>query len=148
MKKILFEDLEILNIRVQELERELFSLGEEFAVAVEQSSETWHDNAPFDVVREKQTRINMELVKLRTIRRESTKLHHKKKEKIDVGSKIILHGKNELRLMVGGFWVGRESADGYRLISSESPVAKTLLGKKTNDHVELPSGEFWIASIE
>lgn len=147
MKKILREDLLLLDERVKVLQKELFALGEEFGIAVNQSSETWHDNAPFDFARDKQSLLQQELLKLRTIRRESLRHVPTRTRKVQVGSKIILRGKREIRLMVGGNWIGRGEVDGFRLITCETPIAKLLLGRKVGDEVELPAGLVIIAQI-
>lgn len=105
-----------------------------------QSSETWHDNAPFDVVRDKQTLLNMELKNLRSIRSESQKVVSKPSKKVIIGSKVELVGASRLELMIGGNWVGREKVGSCMLISCESPIAQLLLGKKVGDTVELLKG--------
>jgi len=141
MKKILGEDLDLLNERVKDLEKQIFALGEDFNEAVNQSSETWHDNAPFDVVRDRQTLLNSELRILRILRGEVSRAHVKKTNKVAIGAKVELIGPRTLKVMVGGHWVGRQKVDGYTLVSCESPVGKMLLGKKLLDTVDLPLGQ-------
>jgi transcription elongation GreA/GreB family factor len=138
MRKILLEDLILLDERVKTLQQEIFALGEEFEEAVTQSSETWHDNAPFDFARDKQSLLQQELLQLRMIRRESLKYAPKRTVKVQIGSKVILGGPRELKIMIGGNWVGRSMVDGYKLITCEAPIALLLLGKKVGDEVELP----------
>lgn len=135
MKRILIEDLVLLDARVRELQKALQDLGEEFGIAVNQSSETWHDNAPFDVARDKQSLIQQELLKLRMVRRESLKYIAKRTKKVQIGSKVILRGVNEIKIMIGGNWVGRDELDGYKLITCDAPVARLLLGKSLGDEV-------------
>jgi transcription elongation GreA/GreB family factor len=147
MKHILDEDLALLDERVRSIQQEIFALGEDFNEAVNQSSETWHDNAPFDVVRDRQTLLNSELAKLRTIRRESRKLTAKKTKKVTIGSKVELTGPRTLKIMLGGHWIGREKVDGYTLVTCESPVAKLLIGKKLYDTVELPVGQSIVTDV-
>lgn len=147
MKKILEEDLDLLNERIKILEQQIFALGEDFNEAVNQSSETWHDNAPFDVVRDKQTLLSSELTLLRIVRREATTVRPKKTLKVSIGSKVELTGKKVLKLMIGGNWVGRVCVGGYTLVSCESPVAKIVLGKKLGDSVILPSGESTVEAL-
>jgi transcription elongation GreA/GreB family factor len=147
MKHILEEDLTLLNERVATLEQQIFALGEDFNEAVNQSSETWHDNAPFDVVRDRQTLLTVELRKLRIIRAEARKIHPKKTKKVAIGSKVELIGPKTLKLLVGGNWVGREKVDGYTVITCESPIGKILMGKKLHDTVELPLGQSIIGLV-
>lgn len=77
MKKILEEDYALLNERIKVLEKQMFDLGEDFNEAVNQSSETWHDNAPFDAVRDRQSLLQFELTKLRIIRKEAVRVRKK-----------------------------------------------------------------------
>jgi transcription elongation GreA/GreB family factor len=147
MKKILLEDLALLDERVKILQEELFALGEEFGIAVNQSSETWHDNAPFDFARDKQSLIQQELLKLRAIRRESLRYLPKKSTKVQIGSKVTVQNGREIKLMIGGNWVGREVVDGYRLISCETPIAHILLGKKVGAEVAFPTATAEILDI-
>ena len=140
MKKILLEDFDLLIRRIKDLEKQMFDLGEDFNEAVNQSSETWHDNAPFDAVRDKQSILNYELTKLRTTRKETVKVLRKASKKIAVGSKVTLSGTTELKVMIGGSWIGRDRVDGYTLITCDAPIALRLLGKKEGDEIELPKG--------
>ena len=147
MKKILEEDFILLNERIKILEKQMFDLGEDFNEAVNQSSETWHDNAPFDAVRDKQSILHFELTKLRVIRKETIRTKPKSSAKIQIGSKVILEGPKTLHVMIGGHWVGRDQVDGHTLISCESPIAQKLLGKKVGDEVELPLGRSSVGVI-
>jgi transcription elongation GreA/GreB family factor len=148
MNKILREDLVLLDARVEVLQKELFDLGEEFGIAVNQSSETWHDNAPFDFARDKQSLLAAELLKLRTIRRESLKYLPKKTKKIQIGSKVVVRNGRELKVMIGGVWVGREEVDGYKLITCDAPIAHSLIGKSKGDEVRLPTAVAEVLDIK
>lgn len=147
MKKILEEDFAELNKRIKVLEKQMFDLGDDFNEAVTQSSETWHDNAPFDAVRDRQSILHFELSKLRTIRKETTKIKPKQSKKIRIGSKVTLSGTKNLQVMIGGDWIGRQHVDGYTLVSCESPVAISLVGKKEGEEVNLPMGKCTVAEI-
>jgi hypothetical protein len=52
---ILEADKQWLNTRIEELEATIQALGPDFYDVFNQSSETWHDNAPFDALRDKQS---------------------------------------------------------------------------------------------
>ena len=138
MKTILEEDFDLLNERIKVLEKQMFDLGEDFNEAVSQSSETWHDNAPFDAVRDRQSILNFELVKLRTVRKEAVKINPKPTKQIQIGAKVVLRGPKIIKVMIGGHWIGRERVGEYALISCESPIAIKLLGKKLGDRIEIP----------
>lgn len=140
MKKILAEDLRLLDMRVKQLRQELFDMGEEFGIAVSQSSETWHDNAPFDFARDKQSLLHQELLKLLVIRKESLRYKPSRKPtKVGIGSKVILHSTRHIKIMIGGNWVARGYVDGYKLITCEAPVAMQLIGKSIGETVEMPT---------
>ena len=44
--------------RITVLEKEIQDLGPDFNDAFTQSSETWHDNSPFEAVRDKQSMLD------------------------------------------------------------------------------------------
>jgi len=48
---ILDEDKKWAEARIAALDEEIQALGPEFYDVFNQSSETWHDNAPFDALR-------------------------------------------------------------------------------------------------
>ena len=52
---LLDEDREYARRRIAELQKEIQELGPEFYEVFNQSSETWHDNAPFDALRDRQS---------------------------------------------------------------------------------------------
>lgn len=147
MKKILEEDFVLLNERIKILEKQMFDLGEDFNEAVNQSSETWHDNAPFDAVRDRQDLLQFELTKLRTIRAESVRLKPKPAKRIQIGSKVTLTGPDKLLVLICGNWVGREEVEGHIAISCDSPMAQKLMGKRLGDKVELPKGTRIVSRI-
>lgn len=148
MKKILEEDFDLLSERIKELEKQMFDLGEDFNEAVSQSSETWHDNAPFDAVRDKQSILNFELTKLRAVRKEAAKISPKKGKQIQIGNKVVLNGPKVIKVMIGGHWIGRERVGDYILISCESPIATKLLGKKLGDRIEIPAGTSIVEAVD
>jgi transcription elongation GreA/GreB family factor len=141
MKPILPEDLVILDSRIQALTRQNLDLAGDFREAVNQSSETWHDNAPFDAVRDQQSIIIAELDRLRAIRRSVIVYRPKKSAKVAIGHKVVLHtASRDIKLMIGGIWVGRETVDDYKLVSSAAPMAIAVLGSKVGSEIDIPSG--------
>ena len=68
---LLPEDREWAEQPILALEEEIQQLGPEFNDVFTQSSETWHDNAPFEAVRDRQSVLAAELYQLRTLIRHS-----------------------------------------------------------------------------
>ena len=58
---LLPDDREYAEKRIRELEQMIQELGADFNDAFTQSSETWHDNSPFEAVRDKQSMYAAEL---------------------------------------------------------------------------------------
>jgi transcription elongation GreA/GreB family factor len=145
MKKILAEDLVLLDERLAQIEGELFALGAEFNEAVNQSSETWHDNAPFDAARDRQSIINYERKKLVEIRLTATKITTSKAKKIEIGKHVTL--SSGLHVFIAGVWSGRDIVDGSKVILVDSPIARALHGKKVGDTVTLLGGEVQVVAI-
>lgn len=64
---VLDEDKDWARRRIAEIEDEIMALGPEFYDAFNQTSETYHDNAPFEIVRDRQTLLAAERYKLKQI---------------------------------------------------------------------------------
>ena len=93
---ILEEDKQLARQRIAELEREILELGPEFHTALTQSTETWHDNAPFDALREKQAVLEAELLGLKEVlQKADISVPQPQKGRVSVGSrvKVLLKGK-------------------------------------------------------
>lgn len=148
MKKMLIEDLVLLEKRIEEIDRQLFALGEEFNEAVNQSSETWHDNAPFDAARDRQSILQYERTKLLEIRRNSTTHTVKNSKLVDVGKTVEIQADKPIRIFIAGEWAGRKLVNGATVVSSISPVAQMLIGKKVGDTVMLQNSRHAILSVE
>ncbi len=61
---LLSEEYEILQIKLKKLKQELVLAKYAIAESLEQSSETWHDNAPFETALEKERGIISELLEV------------------------------------------------------------------------------------
>lgn len=94
-------DRQYAEERVLELEQLIQDLGPDFNDAFSQSSETWHDNSPFEAVRDKQAMMAAELHKLRTLVRSAVLTPPKIKRGtigiahtvvLDNGSKYLIAG--------------------------------------------------------
>jgi len=123
--------------RIRELEELIQGLGEDFRDAFSQSSETWHDNSPFEAVRDKQAMYAAELHYLRTLIRTSTLVLPKKKRGT-VGIGNIVRLDNGAQYMIAGDWTpsaGRRSKNGVWCVSRNAPAALAILGKRVGDVV-------------
>lgn len=128
---ILDEDKAYARQRIAELQAEILSLGPEFYEVFNQSSETWHDNAPFDALRDRQSLLDAELQKLRQVLRDSLPGVPKKNAKlVGIGNAVEL--SNGKRYFIAGDWTpfAGQIKNGAMVISCRAPLAKELIGKK------------------
>ncbi len=142
---ILDQDKQLARARIAELEREILQLGPAFHDALNQTSETWHDNAPFDALRERQAVLAAELQHLKEILSKSapsvpTKAHNG----VHIGARVRLQhiGKQALHhYLLAGHWSYRlgEIIDNAMVISCQSPLGAALLGRSLGDIVTLPN---------
>lgn len=133
---VLEEDRQFAMQRIAELEREILELGPEFYEAFNQSSETWHDNAPFDALRERQALLDAERQQLRRILQRATgRLPKIVPGTAGIGSYIEL--ESGARYFIAGDWTPRASQqdNGYTIISAASPLGAALIGKRIGDMV-------------
>lgn len=134
---LLPDDRAYAEKRILELEDEIQALGPDFNDAFSQSSETWHDNSPFEAVRDKQSMLAAELHKLRTLVRTASLVPPKvKKGTVGVGSTVVLG--NDQSFLIAGEWTYRagEKVDGKTVVSIGTPIAKELYGKKVGEPVK------------
>lgn len=134
---LLPEDREYIIQRIAELESEIQGLGPEFQDVFTQSSETWHDNAPFDALRDKQSTLAAELDHLRKLLRHSTlDIPRKKRGTVGVGDTVLLD--NGKRYLIAGDWTHKagQHADGTFWVSCHTPIAKAVIGYRVGDRIE------------
>ena len=146
---LLPDDRRYAEIRIQELEQEIQALGPDFQDAFSQSSETWHDNSPFEAVRDKQSMLAAELHKLRTLIR-SASLTAPKKKRGTVGVGSTVHLADGKKYLIAGDWTYRPGVhdEGIVTVSRFAPIAEQLLGKKSGDTVAFAALNTTIADIE
>lgn len=135
---VLEQDKEWARRRIAELDEEILALGPEFHEALNQSSETWHDNAPFDALRERQSVLDAERQQLRQVLRRSLPSVPKAKQGVvAIGRTVTLRNDKgkERNYLVAGDWTPRAGAkqDGHMVVSVNSPLAQALLGKKAGE---------------
>lgn len=138
---ILEADKEFARKRIEELEAEIMALGPEFRSAFTQTSETWHDNAPFEAVRDHQNMLSTELQNLKHILRNSLpSIPRQKKNVVGIGSRVTvknLKNNHETTYLIAGDWTHRagHKENGAIIMSCKSPLALTILDKKAGDEV-------------
>lgn len=133
---ILEEDKRWARDRIAELDDEIQGLGPEFYDVFNQSSETWHDNAPFDALRDRQSVLDAERQQLRTILRESVpSLPKQKRTEVGIGSIVTLD--NSKQYFIAGDWTpfAGQMKDGALVVSRNTPLAAALLGRKKGETV-------------
>lgn len=135
---ILETDRDYAKKRVVELQNEIQALGPEFYEVFNQSSETWHDNAPFDALRDRQSVLDAELQQLRTILRSSAlRIPKTKKGVVGIGSRVEL--QNGATYLVAGDWTPRagQKWQGAVVINCNAPLALQLRGKRIGAEVTI-----------
>jgi transcription elongation GreA/GreB family factor len=145
---VLDEDKTYARQRIAELEKEIRELGPEFYEVFNQSSETWHDNAPFDALRDRQSLLDAELQKLRQILRESLPgVPPQPKNKAGIGSRVELDSGR--CYFIAGDWtpLAGQSRDGAFVVSCQAPLAVELIGKKVGANVTIGSKAVIIVAI-
>jgi transcription elongation GreA/GreB family factor len=145
---ILDDDKAFARARIAELEKEILSLGPEFYEVFNQSSETWHDNAPFDALRDRQSLLDAELQQLRyTLRRSALSAPKPKRNTVGYGSVVQLENGNNY--FIAGDWTPHagQTKNEAAVVSSNAPVAQQLFGKKVGGEVQVGRVASRIASI-
>ena len=134
--------------RIHQLEVEIQDLGPEFQDVFTQSSETWHDNAPFDALRDKQSNLAAELDQLRKLVRHSTLTPPRKKRgTVGIGDTVVLASGKQYH--IAGDWTHKAGhrVDNAYWVSRHTPVAQSLLGHAAWDSVVLAGQDTMIEEI-
>jgi transcription elongation GreA/GreB family factor len=143
---ILDEDKEYIRQRIAELQQQIQDLGPEFYEVFNQSSETWHDNAPFDALRDKQSVLDAELQSLRrALRNSAVSVPKPPKGKVGIGSTVHL-SDGRIVFVAGDYtpYAG-QVRDGAVVVSCQTPLAQSLLGLGVG---EILSDRVGITAIE
>lgn len=134
MKKelvILDVDKTYAKERIAELQKQIQDLGPEFYEVFNQSSETWHDNAPFDALRDHQSLLDAELQRLRALLRDSAiSVPKPRKGEVGIGSTVRL--QNGKVYFIAGDWTpfAGEVKNNAIVVSRGAPLALQLVDKK------------------
>lgn len=146
-------DKQWARARVAEIEQAILDLGPEFHVALTQSNETWHDNAPFDALRDTQALLVAEMQTLKAIlQKAAISLPKPRKGRVNIGSVVTVQdGTKEHSYFVAGHWAAQvgEAKEGVLVISCASPLGAALLGAKVGQDLNLtrPAKRLIIKSI-
>jgi transcription elongation GreA/GreB family factor len=151
---ILDADKQWARIRIAEIEKAIDDLGPEFEEVFSQSTETWHDNAPFDALRDKQSLMAAERHSLRSVLNKAAIACPKPaKGKVGLGSLVgVADGQKNHSYFIAGNWspsIGHV-VDGALVISCVSPLGKVLVGRTVGATVTLerPAKQLVIESIQ
>ena len=131
---ILDEDRRWAKRRIAELDTEIQGLGPEFYDVFNQSSETWHDNAPFDALRDRQAVLDAERQSLRVVLRNSLPAVPRQRHgEVGIGSTVWL--EDGRGYFIAGDWTPRAgcSKDGVVTVSCNAPLAIDLRGKRVSE---------------
>lgn len=136
---ILEEDKQWARSRVTELDQIIQNLGPEFYDVFNQSSETWHDNAPFDALRDRQSVLDAERQQLRSVLRDSLPAVPKsRKGKIGYGAVVTLEKAGQTRrYQIRGDWTPHagQAVNGVIVVSAQSPLGTEVIGKRVGDEI-------------
>lgn len=126
--KILLEDYELLKKRLEEISKELKSLASEFKEALGQSTETWHDNAPWDDAKLKERALLAEQDQLNKVLREAKVVKLGEEECIGKRYKLRYDGQDRLIYLAGDFTMRLgQKIDGHIIVATKSPIAQKIL---------------------
>ena len=124
------QDLEALDARIQELRDKLEETLKEGGESTRQSSETWHDNFPFEEAQRQFSLLAGQLQKLVDIRKKAKEVEiSTDKNKVGIGSIVTIEnsvtGKTKT-FKIGSFLILAD--DSGKTISYDSPLARIIMG--------------------
>ena len=146
---ILDEDKKYIRQRIAELQQQIQDLGPEFYEIFNQSSETWHDNAPFDALRDRQSVLDAELQSLRrALRNSAVSVPKPPKGEVGIGSTVHLND-GRIFFIAGDYtpYAGRVK-DGAVVISCQTSLANQLIDKKVGDKMVMNQKQTTIQSVQ
>lgn len=126
--KILLEDYELLKTRLEEISKELKDLAPEFKEALNQSTETWHDNSPWDDAKLRERILLTEQDQLRKVFRECEVVKLNKEKYIGKRHKLRYGGQDKLIYLAGDFTMcPGQKVDGHTIVTTSSPIAQQII---------------------
>ncbi len=149
---ILDEDKAWARARIAELEKAIQDLGPEFYDVFNQSSETWHDNAPFDALCDRQSVLDAELQQLKRILRSGQPgVPESPAGVVSVGSEVVVEDGVGIRMhyFIAGDWtpLAGQMRGMATVVSRNAPLAMELLGKRVGARVKLGHNEHSVKEI-
>lgn len=139
---ILTEDKQAALTRIAELEKAIQDLGPEFYDVFNQSSETWHDNAPFDALRDRQSVLFAELQGLKSVLKQAAvSIPKQNRDTVGIGARVTVENielSKRYHYLLAGNWTFRtgQTHDNALIMSTEAPLAQVLIGKKVGETVK------------
>lgn len=128
-------DLAIVEATIQETIEKLRETGAELRNAVTQSSETWHDNFPFENAQQQARLLEQRLKDLEQIRRNATIVEMPKTNMtVAIGHTVTI--KNTETNEVKKYKIGSHITFTKDAISYASPIGALLLGKKVGQRTK------------
>ncbi|TAN58731.1 hypothetical protein EPN15_00110 [Patescibacteria group bacterium] len=129
------QDLEALDARIKELRDKLEETLKEGGESTRQSSETWHDNFPFEEAQRQFGLLARQLRDLVDLRKKAKEADFPlDKNIVGIGSIITIQNLDtgEIKsFKIGSFAVFAET--GEKIISYDSPLARIIMGAKIGE---------------
>lgn len=139
------KDAVALREKLDRLEEQKLSTAQDAAIHVGQSSESWHDNAGFEIAIREQMRLSKETSEIRNM---LLKMHtiypNPKPNKVEVGSKILLKDLNtneERTFIISSYQVLDKRSE--EEISYTAPIIQPFINKRrgTQKNILTQNGE-------
>ncbi len=128
----------ILEEKIRKLEREL---QDELPKALQKARELGdlRENAEYQTAKERQTYVQAELgmLKQRLAKLSLVNLDKIPEGKVSYGSTVVLHDMDKDQEVTYRLVTSEESDVAKGLISTSSPIGRSLMGKKAGDEVEI-----------
>lgn len=126
--EILQEDKDLVVKRLEELKQELRELATEFHQTLTESSETWHDNSPWENAKQRERGLLAEQENLERVIKNYSVVKDDDKSPIGKNHEVEFNG-NKVKVFLAGDFSMRtgEMIDGCIVVTKDSPIARELL---------------------
>ncbi|MCK6463087.1 MAG: GreA/GreB family elongation factor [Candidatus Pacebacteria bacterium] len=134
MYYFLEEDFKELCFKINELNEKLTEIGQEMGESCRQSSETYHDNFPFEEGRRQQDMISTRISELINIKSRAKIIQPDITSNcVSIGKIVVIkdEGTNEEETYKIGSYMIFKRLHGY--VSYNAPLVKLILGAKAGD---------------
>jgi len=125
--------------RIARIEQDLRDMAPDIQEALDQSSETWHDNAPFEALRDKRSNLLQEITYIKTVLASSTKVVPRAKPgTVGVGSVVRVRNARTGQVFAAAL------LDHYRQTLSEirDTGYLTYAGRQFRPYLRAAAGQF------